>query len=251
MTTAWAFGDGATGSGTSASHSYTNTGSTFITEIVTFTVSDPTGATAQATRLVLVNPAPRNTLTAAITNPPIVTMVGNGSTIAFTCAATDSSPSAALTYAWTFGDGASATGPSPSHKFTCTGNSIVLDNVVLKVTDATGASASASTFVYVMPQAGNVVNVAVTSPSSAVTLASGAAQSFTCKGTDSSSSARLTYYWNFGDNICATGATVSHAYTNNGTAPVTLWVTVLAIDSTGSYGENVLPVIIAPAGAKK
>ena len=248
---AWSFGDGATAATAAASHAYTNNGTTSLTETATFTVKDSTGISAQASRTVIVTPAPRNSLTVAITNPPLVAGVGNGTVVPFACAATDSSRTATLTYTWNFGDGTTGTGPSPSHKFTCSGGSPALDNVVLHVTDNSGATASASTLVYVMPQAGNVVNVAVTSPSGPITIPSGTTQSFTCKGADSSSSAKLTYYWNFGDNICATGAAVSHTYSNTTGAPVTLMLAVLAMDSTGSYGENVLPVTISPAAARR
>jgi len=248
---AWAFGDGTTAATAAASHAYTNNGTTSLTETATFTVKDSTGISAQASRTVIVTPAPRNSLTVAITNPPLVAGVGNGTVVPFACAATDSSRTATLTYTWNFGDGTTGTGPSPSHKFTCSGGSPALDNVVLHVTDNSGATASASTLVYVMPQAGNVVNVAVTSPSGPITIPSGTTQSFTCKGADSSSSAKLTYYWNFGDNICATGAAVSHTYSNTTGAPVTLMLAVLAMDSTGSYGENVLPVTISPAAARR
>ena len=246
---AWTFGDGASASGATASHAFSNSGKASLSETVTLTVTDSTGVWAQATRTVVVTP--RNSLTVAITNPPVVAQVGNGSTMPFACAATDSSPSAALTYLWSFGDGTTATGASPSHKFSCPGKATVLYDVVLKVTDNTGASATAATFVYVMPQAGNAVTVAVASPSGPVTLASGATQSFTCRGTDSSSTAKLAYYWNFGDNICASGSSVSHTYTNSTAAPVTLMLTVLAIDGTGSYAENVLPVTVNPSGAKR
>jgi PKD repeat protein len=53
---AWNFGDGTTAAGASASHVFTNTGSSAVSYTVTFTVTDNTGASGSATRVVTVNP---------------------------------------------------------------------------------------------------------------------------------------------------------------------------------------------------
>ena len=249
---AWTFGDGASAAGASASHAFTNTGTANATETVTLTVTDSTGASAKATRTVIVTPAPRDTVTAAITNPSGPAMVGNGSTLTFASAATDSSRTATLSYAWNFGDGTpTAAGPSPSHRFTCQGSTPALYNVVLTVTDSTGARATASQFIYVMPQAGNVVTITAVTPSGPAAIPSGTAQAFTCKATDTSKSAALSYYWNFGDNLCAAGPSVSHTYANPTSAPITLMVNVLAIDNTGAYAVAIFPITVNPPGAKK
>jgi|GEM_PF-2167692 len=250
LTYLWNFGDGTSATGAAASHAFTNGGSANASETVTLTVTDSTGVSAQATRTVTVTPPPRNALSVAITNPPGLIEIGNGGVVPFVATATDSSSTAALTYTWNFGDGSTATGPNPSHKFTCPGPSTMLDNVVLTVTDHSGAKATTSMMVYVMPTPGNIVVVSVTTPAKPVTIASGTPQSFACKATDSSSSAKLTYYWNFGDNICGTGASVSHTYTNATGAPVTLSVNVLAIDTTGSYSTGSFPITITPAGTR-
>ncbi|HJW31994.1 MAG TPA: Ig-like domain-containing protein [Holophagaceae bacterium] len=55
--TTWTFGDGDTASGTAASHTFTNAGTTSITRTVTFTATDDQGAVGSATRLVTVLPA--------------------------------------------------------------------------------------------------------------------------------------------------------------------------------------------------
>jgi PKD repeat protein len=53
-TFAWNFGDGTTGTGPTMNHTYTTTG----VFVATLTVTDNSGATAWATREILVNPAP-------------------------------------------------------------------------------------------------------------------------------------------------------------------------------------------------
>ncbi len=95
---------------------------------------------------------------------------------------------------------------------------------------------------------GNTVTASITTPSSNVTLSSGASQSFAGTATDSSSSATLSYAWNFGDGSTATGATASHVFTNTGTAAVTRTVTFTATDNTGVSATATRSVTVNPAG---
>lgn len=73
LTNAWTFGDGGSAFGTSAAHTFINTGATATAFTVTFAVTDATG-TATATRLVTVNPA------AATNTAPTLTAPANQST---------------------------------------------------------------------------------------------------------------------------------------------------------------------------
>ncbi|HJW33469.1 MAG TPA: PKD domain-containing protein [Holophagaceae bacterium] len=126
-----------------------------------------------------------NTLTATITAPAGNVTVNSGSTVAFTGTATDSSSTATISYAWTFGDGGSATGASTSHLFTNTSGSAVAYTVTFKASDASGGSATATRVVTVNP-GGQTYTITASagangsiSPSGAVTVASGNSQSFT------------------------------------------------------------------------
>jgi hypothetical protein len=92
-----------------------------------------------------------NTVTASISTPSSNLTVSSGTTVSFAGSATDSSPTATLSYAWTFGDGSSATGASASHTFTNTGSSNVTYNVAFTATDDTNASASATRSITVTP----------------------------------------------------------------------------------------------------
>ncbi|MBK8727141.1 MAG: CehA/McbA family metallohydrolase [Holophagaceae bacterium] len=92
-----------------------------------------------------------NTVTAAITAPAADLTVASGATVNFTGAGTDSSPTATLGYAWTFGDGGTATGTTASHAFANATAANVLRTVTLTVTDNTGVSASATRTVTVTP----------------------------------------------------------------------------------------------------
>ncbi|HJW73708.1 MAG TPA: PKD domain-containing protein [Geothrix sp.] len=59
----WTFGDGATATGTSASHAYTNVGSTQAVYTATFTATDNAGYVGVATRVIRVNPGTPQTYT--------------------------------------------------------------------------------------------------------------------------------------------------------------------------------------------
>ena len=152
LTYAWTFGDGVSGSGASTSHTYTNTGSSPVTYTATLKATDTTGASGTATRTITVNPAATsNTVTASIATPASNVTVASGATQAFAGTATDSASGQTLTYAWTFGDGATGSGASTSHTYTNTGSSAVTYTATLTATDTTGASGTATRLITVNP----------------------------------------------------------------------------------------------------
>ena len=151
---AWAFGDGATAAGATASHAFTNTGSGAVNYTVTFTATDSTGAAGSASRVITVNPAAANTVTASIATPSGNLTIPSGTTQPFSGSATDSASGASFTYAWAFGDGATATGASASHTYVNTGSSVLIDTVTLTAKDQTGASGSATRTISITPAAG-------------------------------------------------------------------------------------------------
>ncbi|HET6331400.1 MAG TPA: PKD domain-containing protein, partial [Holophagaceae bacterium] len=150
----WTFGDGVSATGASASHIYTNTGSTAVTYTATLKVTDNTGVSNTATRTITVNPAAANTVTASITTPASNVTIASGAAQSFAGTGTDSSSTATLSYAWTFGDGGTATGASASHTYTNTGSTAVTYTATLKVTDNTGISNTATRAITVNPAPG-------------------------------------------------------------------------------------------------
>jgi len=101
-----------------------------------------------------------NTVSASITTPASGVVMASGAQVAFSGSATDSSSSAVLSYAWTFGDGASAAGASASHVYSNLTTASITYPVTLTVTDNTGSSGSCS------------INVTVTGFSISVTSGS-------------------------------------------------------------------------------
>lgn len=135
---------------------------------------------------------------------------------------------------WSFGDGATATGSSPTHIFELTGTF----PVTVSMTDALGGANSSTLTVKVSASPTNVsiatnrtpANVAVPVGFSAL-VAGGLAP--------------LTYSWMFGDGGQATGIAPSHTYATAGAYTVTLNVTDAA-GRTVSASLNV-DVVAPPA----
>ena len=131
-TYAWAFGDGATADVSNPSHSFTVSASTDFT--VTLTVTDNEGATDVETQTVTVAPAPLpNT-------PPTAgfTHTCTAADCSFMSTSTDVAPGTIATYAWVFGDGATAAVANPSHSYALVNPTDF--TVTLTVTDNEGAT---------------------------------------------------------------------------------------------------------------
>ncbi|WP_256392294.1 PKD domain-containing protein [Natronoarchaeum rubrum] len=123
----WAFGDGATATGETATHSYANDG----TYTVTLTVTDSGGATNTVARQVQVdNVAPSGNITYSPSTPSTT------DDVAFDASGSTDADGSIATYEWAFGDGATATGETPTHSYADDGSY----DVTLTVTDDDGAT---------------------------------------------------------------------------------------------------------------
>jgi CSLREA domain-containing protein len=108
VTYAWDFGDGQSGSGAAASHTYAAPGS----YVATVTATNSLG-NATATTTVVVRDQAIAGLTAASDGPTIL-----GQPTQLTAAITAGTN---VTYAWDFGDGQTGTGATPSHTYAAAG----------------------------------------------------------------------------------------------------------------------------------
>jgi PKD repeat protein len=125
----WDFGDGRTGSGRNASHSYDTAG----VYVVMLSIADGYNRTATTTQTVEVTGG--TTPTAAVVFSPAAPAVGQD--VNFNAAGSRPAPGRTIrTYAWDFGDGTlkTTTTATTSHDFTAAGNYIV----TLVVTDDAG-----------------------------------------------------------------------------------------------------------------
>ena len=128
---AWDFGDGSTGTGVTASHTYTDAGS----YTVILTVTDDDAGTASITQVVTATAPPANQV-------PVAAFTSAASALALSVNGSGSSdPDGTIaSYAWDFGDGSTGTGVTASHTYAVGGTY----TVALTVTDDDAATGSIS-----------------------------------------------------------------------------------------------------------
>ncbi|MGH1525255.1 PKD domain-containing protein [Leifsonia sp. L25] len=201
---AWDFGDGATATTATASHTYAAGG----TYTIALTVTDNQGA--------------KNTTSAQVTvvanQPPVASFTSSVSNLvaSFDASASSDPDGTVASYAWDFGDGTTGTGVTASHTYATAGTF----TVTLTVTDNQGL-------------AGTPVQHPVTTalppnqPPVASFTATPNGLSLAVDGTASSDpdGSVVGYAWNFGDGGTATTPTASHTYAAGGTYTVSLTVT--------------------------
>ena len=225
---AWNFGDGGTGTGATPSHTFARAG----TYTVTLTLSDTNGLTGSAT----------TTATITALSPPVAVPGGPytgtvNQPIVFNGSASSDPNQSTLTYAWTFGDGGTATGATPSHTYTTAGSY----QATLTVTDALAQSASATATVTVSPAAQAPRAV----PGGPYTGVAEQLISFNGSGSTDPNSLPLTYAWDFGDGTVGVAVSPQHAYAAAGTYTVKLTVS----DSTGLSNTQATTATVTAAAA--
>jgi len=227
LTITWDFGDVQL-VGANISHTINDNGSF----PVTVTVDDGDGGSDSVTRTIVIENA-----------DPVISSfpTANGleaSAVAFSAVVTDKGADE-LTYAWDFGDGntLSTAVPNASHTYADDG----VYDVSLTVTDDDGGSASGSAQAVienVLPTFG-----AITTPDGG----EGEVLSFAGIATDPAD--ELSFSWDFGDGNVATGASVMHAYADDGEYTVTF----RAQEVGGEFVEmqrgvsiaNIAPTVVA------
>src|SRR4051812_12576883 len=138
-----------------------------------------------------------------------------------------------INYAWSFGDGSTATGRIVDHEFREPGNFLI----TLTTTDSTGAQSTRSKDVEV--GAGEVATVEYTfSPQSP---AVGDTVFFNAAATVPPAGRRIvSYSWDFGDGATGTGSTTSHKFTKAAVYTVNLTITDDAgVKANVSHGVTV------------
>ena len=204
-TYAWAFGDGSTGSGATASHTYSSPG----TYRAGVTVTDAYGLTAsRETSDITVTPPFQVTISASPTSgqAPL--------TVAFT-----SSPSygkAPYTYLWRFGDGGTSSEATPAYAYKLPGTY----DAGLTITDSNGKVATSSTVRIAVSEAPDLragISVSATSGHSPLTVG--------FNSVVENATGAVEYDWSFGDGANSNEASPQHTYYEPGIYIVHLTVT--------------------------
>ena len=135
----WDFGDGASGSGETTSHTYTTAGE----YTATLTVSD--GEFSDSANVVI-SVAPANQAPSAGFTVSPADGIDTDTSVSFDASASSDPDGDSLQYAWNFGDGSSASGMTASHTFGTAGTY----TVTLEVNDGDGGVDSTSQSVSVV-----------------------------------------------------------------------------------------------------
>ncbi len=215
---AWDFGDGQTGTGLTAEHTYAAAG----TYQLKLTVTDNRGATASKVVPVTVAPPPNQAPTAdySVTKKFLKA--------SFDGSASSDTDGTVASYAWDFGDGQSGTGAKPDHTYAAAGTY----SVTLTVTDDQGATGTKTSDVTVTDNLAPTADYSVTKKFLKA--------SFDGSASSDSDGTVASYAWNFGDGQSGTGAKPGHTYAAAGTYSVTLTVT----DDQGATGTKTSDVTV-------
>ncbi|CAG1769781.1 hypothetical protein BAC2_00569, partial [uncultured bacterium] len=197
LTYAWAFGDGTTGTGLTASHTYTQVG----TYTVTLTATDGCGFAQSATvnnAVTVYAPVQAAFVSSPVSGiAPVTAVFTNTSTGDFTSSL------------WDFGDGVTSTLLSPTHTYTSAG----VYTVTLRVTGPGGTNTSAVTnavTVYAPVHAAFTATPTTGTPPLTVNFSNTSTGDFTSS------------LWTFGDGVTSTSPNPTHVYSAVGTYTVTL-----------------------------
>ena len=203
LTYSWSFGDGTltlVTTNTSVNHVYASSG----TYTVTLTVSDGETSTITSKVITVLNPVPNVVISAA-------SSVNKNASAVYDASLSTDPNGDTLTYFWNFGDGTTATGGTVNHTYASSGN------YTLTLTLSDGElSVVGFKVITVLNQAPTAII------SSADIMNKNVSSTFDASLSTDSNSDVLSYNWDFGDGVTATGVNVNHAYEISGNYTVTL-----------------------------
>lgn len=223
----WDFGDGATATGSVVDHAYSQAGS----YTATLTVTADDGVTGSGS--VTISVQPPNDPPAAAANG--INTQGDVPLLVFFDASASSDPDGTIaSYAWDFGDGATASGASPTHVYEQVGSF----TATVTVTDDDGATDLAS-----VPVTAEEPNLAPT-PSFTMEPATGQAPlevDFDASASTDDDGSIVSYSWDFDDGATASGVTATHTFSDAGVYEVVLTVT----DDGGDSAAQLETIVVS------
>ncbi len=142
-----------------------------------------------------------------------------------------------VSWSWNFGDGNSGSGATPTHAYAAAGTY----TVTLTVQDNDGATGSIGHTLTIGATANQPPTASFTASSSPALV--GQTVTFNGTGSYDPDGSIVSWSWNFGDGIIASGVTPTHAYAAAGTYTITLTVQ----DNGGATGSIGHTLTINPA----
>ncbi len=170
------------------------------------------------------DPEPANGAPIAIAGGPYSGEAGT-TLIQFDGSASSDPDGDALTFAWNFGDGNSATGMMPAHTYISAGSF----QVSLTVSDGTTDSAASVTSAEISAPPENIAPTA--NPGGPYNGEPGLPVAFDGSASSDPNGDTLTYAWDFGDGAMGTGIAPTRTFAADGTYTVTLTVNDGSSDS--------------------
>ncbi len=202
----WAFGDGGTGVGGNATHTYQEAGN----YTATLTIADASGVTDTSSVGISVAEQPLPPLGASISALP--TSGEAPLSVSFDASA---SGGEIASYSWAFGDGGTGAGVSASHTYQEAGSY----TATLTIADASGATDTGSVGISVAEQPLPPLGASISA-----TPTSGEAPLSVSFNASASSGEIASYSWSFGDGGSGTGVSTSHTYQEAGNYTATLTI---------------------------
>ncbi|MBI2374011.1 MAG: PKD domain-containing protein [Deltaproteobacteria bacterium] len=222
----WDFGDGSVGTGSQPTHTYASAGSF----LVRLTVTDDDGATDDDVALATISAVGNSPPTARAGGPYSARL---GDSVRFDGSASSDSDGTIASYAWDFGDGATATSATADHTYATAGNFLAR----LTVTDDDGATDDEVALVAITVEGNSSPTADAGGPYAAKI---GAMVAFDGSASADSDGTIASYAWDFGDGSTGAGASTTHAYAAAGTFTVRLTVT----DDDGAVGQDTTLAVI-------
>ncbi|WP_054848096.1 PKD domain-containing protein [Methanoculleus chikugoensis] len=207
---AWDFGDGATGEGGTASHTYATAG----TYTVRLNVTLDDGTACNTSSDITVSPPPEENCSCTASIAKDRDQIEPEQPVAFTgSAAVDGGDCSVTGWAWDFGDGATGEGETASHAYAAAGTYTV--TLVATLDDGNTCRATTDVTVTAPPE-----------PCSCSASITTSGNSFHGEADIQSDCSVTSWSWDFGDGATGSGQDVTHDYTAEGTYTVTLTVTL-------------------------